>query len=334
MLGGVAHAIPPQFGQTYLRLDRMEELLPTGGTVCAEPATALTEADVQVTFPTQSTGTDFVVDSTAANWTTTVTNLPAGATAWPGLGGGIAATAVSGKTVTFPSTDLTVGTLYCFNFDGTSTLTNGSNGHSLTGVIHTRDGSAAVIDETNYAVAITTNDQITVSAIVPPTFVFALNGSTDTFTGNLDPTLVKSSGGRTATVTTNAKGGWIAWVKDSQQGLHSAAAAYTIATAGTIDGAPSTLTAGTEGFVLDTDLTTDALGGCTVNIDPEYDGVGVASGGTLSANFQPIASCTGAHPATSNGDVLTLIERVAIAGGTPAGSDYSDILTVVAAGNF
>jgi hypothetical protein len=32
--------------------------------------------------------------------------------------------------------------------------------------------------------------------------------------------------------------------------------------------------------------------------------------------------------------VITLIERANIRGSTPAGTDYSDIITVVAAGNF
>jgi hypothetical protein len=329
MFGGIASAAPPQFTQAYIRLDRLKAVTPTGGTICATPTTTATEADVQVTFPTQA-GTDFVVNSTAANWTTSVTNLPAGSTPWVGIG---TANNVTGHTVTFPSGDLTVATEYCFNFSGTNTLTNGSAGNSQTGVLHTRTGAAAVIDETNYAIAIIADDQIVVSAVVPPTFVFALSGNTDTFPSNLDPTLIKSTAGRTVSITTNAKAGWIAWAKDSQQGLFSATANYTIPAAGTVDATPSTLTAGTEGYVLDSVLTTDAAGGCTVAVDPEYNG-SATGGGTPSANFQPVAACTGAAPATSNGDVITLLERVAIAGGTPAGSDYSDIITVVGAGNF
>ncbi|HEY6736426.1 MAG TPA: hypothetical protein VI322_01790 [Candidatus Saccharimonadia bacterium] len=328
--GTVSAAPPPQFTQSYLRLDRMKELTATGGTICAQPRTTATEADFQITFPTQ-TGTDFVVNGTASNWTVTTSNLPAGSTAWPGIN---TATAVSGHTVTFPSNDLTVGTLYCFNFSGTNTLTNGSAGNSLTGFMHTRTAGAAVIDETNYAVALITDDQIVVSAVVPPTFVFALSGNTDTFPSNLDPASIKSTAGRTFSITTNAKGGWIAWAKDSQQGLFSASANYTIPTSGTVDGTPSTLATNSEGYVLDADMTTDAAGGCTVAIDAEYNGATTSAGGTLSANFQPVAACTGTAPATSNGDVITLIERASIAGGTPAGSDYTDTITVVAAGNF
>ncbi len=326
---GVAMAAP-QFDQAYLRLDRHKALTTTGGTICAEPTTTATEVDFSITFPTQA-GTDFTVNSTAANWTVTTTDLPAGSTAWIGIG---TATNVTGKTVTFPSGDLTVGTLYCFNFSGTNTLTNSSTGNSLTGAMRTRNNTPAIIDETNYATSIIADDQIQVSAIVPPTFILTLSGNTDTFPSNLDPAAILSTAGRTVSVTTNAKGGWIGWAKDSQQGLFSATSNYKINTAGTVNGAPSTLTAGTEGYVLDANLTTDAAGGCTVAIDAEYDGATTSAGGTLSANFQPFAACTGAPPATSNGDVITLIERAAIAGGTPAGSDYTDVITVVAAGNF
>jgi hypothetical protein len=203
--------------------------------------------------------------------------------------------------------------------------------------MHTRDGSAVAINETNYAVAIIVNDQIVVSAVVPPTFVFALSGNVDTFPSNLDPANVLSTAGRTVSITTNAKGGWIGWVKDSQQGLYSTDANYKINTTGTVNGAPDTLVSNTEGYVIDADMTNDAGGGCTVAIAAEYNGptgTPSVSGGTLSANFQPFASCTGAPPATSNGDIVTLIERASISGGTPAGSDYSDTITVVASGNF
>jgi hypothetical protein len=269
-----AYATPPQFTQAFLRLDRLKAVTPTGGTICATPVSAATEAAVEVTFPTQ-TGTDFVISTTTANWTVTTTNLPkvgtTTATAWPGIG---TASTVTGHTVKFPSGDLTAGTLYCFNFSGTNTLVNGAAGNSQTGIIHTLTAGAAVIDETNYAVGIIADDQIVVSAVVPPTFVFALSGNTDTFPSNLDPTVLKSTAGRTVTITTNAKGGWITWVKDSAQGLYSATANYTIPTSGTVDGTPSTLATNSEGYVLDTKLTTDAAGGCTVAIDPEYNGVG------------------------------------------------------------
>lgn len=330
----------PQFTQMYVRLDRHAELVATGGTVCATPTAASTptpagdEAQVLVTFPTQTVGTDFVVNSTAANWTVTTSNLPAGATAWPGIG---TATNVTGKTVTFPSNNLAAATFYCFNFSGTNTLTNGSAGASsgiVNATMRTQTSGNADINQTNWATGLITNDQITVTAVVPPNFTIALDGNSDTFPANLDPAVISVTGGRTVTITTNAKSGWIAWVKDSDQGLYSATANYKINTSGTVDGAPSTLVANNEGYALDVDITTDAAGGCTVAVDAEYDGSGATQGGTLSGNFQPIAACTGTPPAASDGDVLTLKELATIRGSTVAGSDYTDILTVVGAGNF
>lgn len=328
-----AQADAAAFTQAYLRLDRMKANVATGGTVCAKPATTATEAKVVVVFPST-----YTVNTTAANWVVNSNNLPAGSTFWIGMTTGVttATSAASpSNVVTFPSGDLTVATLYCFNFTGVSTLTTaGSAAASQQASIETQTSGSVAIDHTDIALANIADDQIVVTAVVPPTFIFVLSGNTDTFSAPLDPTVVRSTAGRTVTITTNAKGGWIAWAKDSNQGLLSASASYTILTSGTVNAAPTTLVAGTEGYVLDTDLTTDAAGGCTVAIDAEYNGTTTSAGGTFSAVYQPIAACTGAVPATANGDVITLIERAAIAGATPAGSDYTDIITVVGAGNF
>jgi hypothetical protein len=73
------------------------------------------------------------------------------------------------------------------------------------------------------------------------------------------------------------------------------------------------------------------------HIDAAYNSGSGVGGGVLDTNFQPINACTrdwAPKPGTSDGDVLTLVERATIRGGTPAGSDYSDIITVVGAGNF
>ena len=101
-----AHA---DLGQASVRFDRMQISTATTGTVCAKPTTTATEADVQVTFPTGYTL------GTAANFTVNTTNTawPTGGTAWPSIA---TATNVTGQVVTFPSGDLTVGTLYCFNW--------------------------------------------------------------------------------------------------------------------------------------------------------------------------------------------------------------------------
>ncbi len=325
------------FQQAYIRLDRLKANTATGGTVCATPASAATEGKVVLTFPST-----YTLNTTAANWTVTTTNLPTGATAWVGI---TTATAIDNvlKTATFTSGDLTVATEYCFNFSGTTTLTTAASAATNQQAnIQTQTSGAVVIDFTNIAFANINDDQILVTAVVPPSFSFTLSGNTDPFVTNLDATQVISTSGKTVTVTTNAKGGWIAWAKDSQQGLHSATANYTINTTSVVSGSPplKQVSAGVEGYLLDTDLTTDAASGCTLAIDTSYGGtttgvpVTLATGGAFSANFQSIAACTGASPAFSAGDVITLIERAAITNATPAASDYTDIVTVVGAGNF
>jgi hypothetical protein len=318
-------AHPTGFTQAYLRLDRMKASTATGGMVCAKPASTATEADVQVVFPT-----GFTVNTTASNWTVTTTNITSGATAWPSIA---TATAVSSQTVTFPSGDLTVGTLYCFNFASSSTLTTGTAGDSKTGTITTRTSGPAAIDTTTYAVSVITNDQIVVSAVVPPIFTFALSGNTDSFTSNLSTTTASTTG-VTTTVGTNAQGGWIQWVKSANAALSSASTGATIATAGTVDNAPTDL-ASTTGYVLDVDVTTDSsTGSGTVtqasNFGAEYNGTNTTSGGTLSTTFQPIAASDG----TTDGDVLTLIERAKVSAIQAAAGDYTDTLTVVGAGRF
>ncbi len=313
-----------QLTNSYVRMSRMK----TGqGT------------DLRIVFKTSATnGTEnkfrlTVTSGFTVNTTQTVSSAgcatETGATALPGTLS--AAGDNSAKTITISGTsDLAVSTSYCVDLTSTTALTNPAAG-GYNGTLDTLTSASAVIDTRDVGLRIVTDDQIVVTAVVPPIFNFALSGYTDTFSTTLDPTAVVSTSGRTATVTTNASKGWIAWVKDSNQGLSSASAPYNIATSGSPnDATPATLTAGTEGYVLDVDLTTDATGGGTVTLAGEYNGTTTAAGGALNATFLPIASANG----TASGDVLTLIERAAIAGNTPAGTDYTDTLTVVAAGNF
>lgn len=309
--------------QTMVRLDRLKASTATGGTVCAKPATASTEASVQVTFPT-----GFTVNTTAANWTVTTTNLPLSATAWVGIG---TATGVSSQTVTFPSGELVVGTLYCFNFSGTTTLTNSTAGNDKTGTVVTRDSGPTTIDSGAYALSIVSDDQIVVTATVPATFTFSLSANADSL-GTLS-TAISSSAGVTATMATNAGSGWGAWVKSANAALNSVSTGAAIATAGSIDAAPSDLDSVT-GYVLDVNATTQGAGGSgNFTIEPEYDGADATEGGTLSTSFQLVAlSDNPAGP--TDGDIITLIERAKITAVQAAATDYTDTLTVVASGIF
>lgn len=141
-----------------VKLDRLKISSSTGGTICATPESVGTENSLQVIFPSGIT-----VNSSASNWTTTTSDLPDGATAMPGIS---TATNVTGQTVTFPVSDLSTGTMYCFHFASTNTLTTPSSTGNYEGTLRTRNASNTIIDTRNFGVAIVSNDQITVTATV------------------------------------------------------------------------------------------------------------------------------------------------------------------------
>ena len=314
-----------QLTETFVRINRMTASTGTGGTVCLKVATTgSTDATVKVTFPT-----GFTVDSTATNWTVNTSNLPAGASAMPGVN---TANLVSGQDVTFPITDISSGTtLYCFNFASSNTLTNASAGNDYTGIVTVQASGPTEIDSGNYALSTISNDQVVVTATVPATFSMTLGTNTQAL-GTLSTGSVTSGSGVAVTIATNAGNGWLGWVLSANQSLDSATTGDTIATTGTVDDTPSTLSSGTEGYVLDADLTTDSASGGsgTVTIDAEYNGTDTSSGGALSATFTEFATADG----PTDGDIITLIPRAAISGLTQAATDYTDTLTIVAAGHF
>lgn len=313
-------------GQVFVRFDRMQTSTATTGTVCAKPTTTATEAHVQVVFPTGYTL------GLAATFTVSTTNLawPTGGTAWPGIG---TATAVASQTVTLPSTDLTVGTLYCFNWTNSAAVQVSSSATaSNLGTVTTQDSTPATIDTAQYTTASITNDQIVVTATVPSAFSFALSANTDSLGSLATGTIATSPTPRTATVNTNAKNGWQVWSQSTltNGGLHSASASYTIpsnCSAGA--GSNSTLSAGTEGY--NTGVTQTQTGGTgTITVATPFVGGATGKGGGLCGSLQSLASSNG----TANNAVLTLTNNVAIAGSTPAASDYTDTITVIGAGLF
>ncbi|HSW47514.1 MAG TPA: hypothetical protein VLG67_00380 [Candidatus Saccharimonadales bacterium] len=315
---------------TFVRLDRVKASTPTTGLVCTTTSSdALTEADVQVTFPTGFTLGAF------GTFTVATTNIPSGATAWPGIA---TATNVTGQVVTFPSTALAPTTQYCFRWTNSAAVTTGTAGNDKTGSVVTRTSTPTNIDTGNYAVSIISDDQISVTASVPLTFSFALSGNSMPL-GTLSTGSTTSSTSQTATIGTNAASGWIAWVNGangttSNGALHSTLANADISAPGSsTDNTPTDL-ASTTGYVLDVDVTTDGGGTGTVtqgaNFGAEFNGTNATSGGSVSTLLQPIAASNG----TTDGDILTLTARAKVAATQPAATDYTDTLTVVAAGRF
>lgn len=307
--------------EVFVRFDRMKTGEATTGTVCAKPTTASTEASVVVSFPTGYTlgaaGT-FTVNTTNTAW-------PTGGTPWLGIN---TANNVSGQDVTFPSTDLVVNTLYCFNWANSAAVTVKSSATSPnTGTVTTRTSAPATIDSSTYSTSSISDDQIVVTAAVPQAFSFALSGNTDAL-GNLSSSAITSSPTpRTATVNTNAKNGWIVYAKDSNTGLSSTSAAYTINS--TTPGTNSTLSTNADGY--NTGVTSSQTGGSgTISVATAFVGGTAGRGGGLDTSLRQLATSNG----TADNAVLTLTNNVTISATAPSAADYTDTITVIGAGLF
>lgn len=345
------------FTAAMVRLDHLTATTATGGRVCVKPTTSMVSTDkIIVRFPTTA-ATDYVVNATAANWTTNATFESGftfqGATPTAAPITGNVASAVSGKDVTFTlNAALTAGTSYCFNFSGTNTLTTSSAGAAVSTFAFVKTQTAAAVDkDLNYwGVTIISGETVTVSAIVAPVFTMALNGTTDTFATNLSSTAVNTSnGGRTVQVDTNALKGWIVWAKDanfktvSDTGSANKHGALTSVTAGgyaisnnttnalATPSASHAFTFGSEDYGLAVTLNTDGAGGGTVSLDAAYDGTTAGTGGVLDpTQYRPIASANG----TASGDKVNILMLATISNSTPPGADYTDTVTYIGAGQF
>ncbi len=314
-------------GNSYIRCDRMKAATAPGSclVVFTTSATTFSEAYIKLTLDTEwVSATNF--SATAGDYTVSTSGIPAGTTAMPGIATG---DLVSGQTVRFPVTALANSTTYAFFITG-GLLLNPSASTTIVHTLFTRNsGDTTTGDTQDLAVPVISDDQIVITATVAPTFTFVFANNAQSL-GTLSSSAITSGSGTAITINTNGSGGWYAWMKSTNTGLTSTAASKTIATSGSIDAAPTSLSTGAEGYVADVDITTDAGSGGTVSIAGEYNGTTTSEGGTLSSSYQQIASANG----TANGDVITIIPRVSIAGSTPAASDYTDTLTVVGAGVF
>lgn len=317
----VSYRTSAVFSEVLVRFDRIQVSTATTGTVCANPSSVGTEADVRVSFPTGYTL------GAAATFTVNTTNLawPSGGTAWPGVN---TATNVTGQVVTFPSADLTVGTLYCFNWTNSAAVTTQSvASNSNTGTVQTRTGGAAQIDISTYTTSTISDDTIDVTATVPQSFSFAINNTTDALGSLSTGSITTSPTPRTITVNTNAQGGWSVWAReDSTAGLYSTFASKSIDS--TSPGVATSLSAGTEGYI--TGISDTQASGTGVITLGAYDYDAGTDGAPLDTTLRAIASSNG----PAGNAVLTIRNQVAISAITPAATDYTDSITFVGAGLF
>jgi hypothetical protein len=309
---------------TSVRFSRMKASTasPFRVTFTVPSGNSATEASLKISFPDSFTVATSGLTATASSCG--ATNLPGTLTATGNNTSGQKNITVGGVT------NLTATTSYCVDIDKTSTndpVTNPAAGQ-YTITVATQDSVPATIDSTTVAARVIADDQIAVSAVVAPSFNFVIDSNTTSFTSTLDSSNVRQTTARTVTITSNASQGWIAWAKDANTGLTSAAAGKTIAS--TTPGTGATLSSGTEGYVLGVDKT-DASGGGTVTVTAAYAGTsGDNNGSGLDTTYRQIGSSNG----TANGDVLTLYGKAAITAVTPAAADYSDTWTVIGAGSY
>jgi hypothetical protein len=309
---------------TQARFNRMKASTATTFrlTFTVPSGNATTEEKVKINFPDAYT-------VATSGLTTSVVSC--GATSLPGTLTITGSNTASAKNITISGlTNLSATTTYCVDVDKTTTndpVTNPTAGlYSLT--IETLTSGSAQIDYTTIGTRVISDDQIIVTAVVPPSFNFVLDANSTAFTSGLDSAAVIKTTARTVTITTNATQGWVAWAKDLNTGLTSAAAGKTINS--TTPGTAATLTTNTEGYVLGVDKT-DAPGGGSVTVTTAYIGTaGDNNGSGLDTAYRQIATGNG----TANGDVLTLYGKASINTMTPAGVDYTDTWTVIGAGSF
>jgi hypothetical protein len=312
---------------TYLRLNRMTT--GTGTTfrlVFTTSSATASEDNIKIDFTTAWTGASSVSGTQAVS----VATCP-GETSTTAVPGTLAASGdTTNKTITVTGvTNLTASTAYCLDFTTAAAVTLPAAGEYYATV--TTQTTSTVDDTAKLALRVVTNDSITVTATVPPTFNFALDSNTTAFTADLTPGTKRTTTGRTVTVNTNAKTGWVAWLRNSDaNGLYSAGVNYNIGstTPGTAVNVDAALN--TEQYVWGVTTSTQVAGVGSTTLIGAYDATGTNEGSGVDNTYRQIASGSG----TSQDAVLTLVSAATISPITPASSDYTDVIQVIGAGNF
>jgi hypothetical protein len=292
-------------------------------------------ARIRITFPTGFT----LTTGTPTPATTGFPATPASITAPPGTltsavtgsGAGLGGTiVVSGLT----SASLTNSTLYGFIMP-TGSIQNPATAGQYSLLVESLTSGNSVIDATTVATYIygasANGDQVTVNASVAPNFSFTLSGTTDTIP-RVDPTTISTSVGVTMTVGTNSPLGYTAYVKSANGSLTSATSPATPIPNGTFDGTVDTVSQGTSKYTF-VPSTGAACTTCSGSIS--YNGEYIVSGGTQGGAFNGTAfAAFVSRNGYTNADAILMRERIAVSNTIGYANDYTDTLTIVAAGNF
>lgn len=324
---------------SYVRFDRQSNGAQLGGVVCvADDGTAPNGESqginkVIVNFPTgfSISGTGWTVDTTS-------TNLPSGVTAWPTVGGPTLVDTAT-KSAIFTTGDITTSNTYCFHFVSTGS-TVGTGGNDQTAQVWAQKvtgGLTTSILNFGYATSIisTANgEQIEITASVSGTMSFSLSGGASGQTlplGVLGTTAVTAPYTVTATISTNASRGYLAWIKSTNAALNSPATSGTVPSVSS--GTSVSLTGGNTGYGI---YAYSSFASTT--IAPPFDGgvagLGVAAGTGVgqvhSTQFDQIASYASAVASGT----FNIGTRARLAGTEKPATDYADTITVIAAGSF
>lgn len=322
----------------FIRFDRQSATAALSGVVCEKSSvTSGSVTKVILAFPSTfsiaGAASTWSIDTTAANLPNTSTGDAFTATAWPSIGGPTVVD-TSTKAAIFTSADLTNSSnTYCFHFTAGGGSTVGTTGNDLTGSFVTQTVSGTPVETVSYASSITSgtnSEQISITASVSATFSFALSGGA---TGQALPlgvlstsTPVTSPYTVTSTISTNAHNGFLAWVKGSSNGLYSNTTASAISSPGTCDGTTYDLSpGGNNGYGL-----VAATGTNSPTIASEYSANSTSVGHVDGTSFCALASKSGIQ----SGTTFTMQARAKPASTQAAANDYTDTLTVVAAGSF
>jgi|GEM_PF-1701420 len=302
-------------------------------------------AKIKIIFPatkSDGSGTGFTLTTGTPTPTTTgFPNTPASITAPPGsltsavtasgagAGGNIV---VSGLT----SASLNNTTLYGFVIP-TGSIQNPSAAGQYNVTVESDNASNTLIDLTTTPVSIfgasSNQDQVTVNASVAPNFSFTLSANSDTIP-KVDSASIQTSPGVTMTVGTNSPLGYTAYVKSTNAALTSATSPGTPISTGTFSATtPQALSAGTTNYTF-VPSTGTACSTCTGSIT--YDGAYNITDGTHGGNFNTAGNFASfvSRNGYTNADQITLKERITVANTIGYANDYTDTLTIVAAGNF
>jgi hypothetical protein len=320
---------------TYVRLNRIKSGTATSFRVVFKAASTQT-ANLTIDFNGTDSGTAQWTNATPGGLVNTSQTVSTAQCVTDGFTvlptSGTLSAAGSGAVVTVSSVGATTsGQTYCVDLTSSSAVTTPTAGHE--GEYHPT--VAIGTDSTTVAVRIISEDSVTVTATVPPSFNFSFNNTTADAFGNLT-TAGNSTTGKTITLSTNANTGWVVWAKStngaSKGSLKSVAAGnYVITSASSLGSASHTLGSNTEDYGLAITSLTDGTGSGTPAADGAYDSTAGTKLGVLdSQNFRPIASSDG----PGSGDAISFLERASINGATPAANDYTDTITFIGAGSF